>query len=57
MKAIKGWVDPTTADEVPDFTDIKGMAVLETRRIVGELQESVRALIKSHSSGDWNKTD
>ena len=46
MKAIGGDADPETAG-VPDFTDVKGMAILETRRIVGELQESVKALTKS----------
>lgn len=46
MKAAGGGADPETAG-IPDFTDVKGMAILETRRIVGELQESVKALAKT----------
>jgi hypothetical protein len=45
MKVIKGWDDPETG--VPDFTDVKGMAIRQTRHIVGELQEAVKALTKS----------
>ena len=37
--------DPETAG-VPDFTDAKGMAILETRQIVRELQKSIKALTK-----------
>ena len=56
MKAIDDKADPETAG-VPDFTDIKGMAILETRRIVGELLESVEAMIKSPSREDRSKKD
>ena len=44
-KAI-GEVDPETAG-VPDFTDVKGMAILETWRTVGVLLESIEALTKT----------
>src|SRR5208282_2276873 len=43
IKATGGEADPETAG-VPDFT---GMAILETRRIVGELLESVKAVTSS----------
>ena len=48
MKAIGGEADPETAG-VPDFTDEKGMAILQTRNIAVELLERVMALIKSPS--------
>ena len=35
---------------VPDFTDVKGTAILETRNMVGELLQSVKALTKSPRS-------
>ena len=56
MKAIGDEADPDMAG-VPDFTDEKGMAILQTRRIVGELLESVKALTKPPSSGDRNSRD
>ena len=56
MKAIDGEVDPETAG-VPDFTDVKGMAILQTRNIVGELLEYVKALTKSPAPETWNKAD
>ena len=48
MKAMGDEADPDMAG-VPDFTDEKGMAIFQTRRIVGELLESVKALAKSSS--------
>jgi hypothetical protein len=56
MKAIGREADPETAG-VPDFTDVKGMAILETRHIVGELLESIKAMTKSTSPEDGNKRD
>jgi plasmid stability protein len=56
IKAIDDNADPETAG-VPDFTDVKGMAILETRRIVGELLESVKAVIKFPSPDDGSKKD
>ena len=41
---------------LPDFSD-EGTAIHETRRIVGELLEAVKALTKSISSGDQSKKD
>ena len=38
---------------VPDSTDV----ILETWQLVAELLESVKALTKSQSPGDTNKTD
>ena len=55
-KVIGDEADPEMAG-VPDFTDEKGMAILQTRRIVGELLESVKALTKSPSPGDRNSTN
>ena len=48
--------DPETAG-VPDFTDEKGMAILQTRHMMGELLERVKALTKSRSPKDPNKGD
>ena len=56
MKAIGDNADPETA-AVPDFTDVKGMAILETRHMVGELLESVKAITKSTSPEDGDKKD
>jgi hypothetical protein len=50
MKAMGDDADPDMPG-VPDFTDEKGMAIFQTRRIVGELLESVKALAKSSSPG------
>ena len=41
---------------LPDFSD-EGTAIRETRRIVGELLEAVKALTKSISPGDQSKKD
>ena len=41
---------------VPDFSD-EGTAIRETRRIVGELLEAVKALTKSIGPGDQSKKD
>jgi hypothetical protein len=48
MKAIGDEADPEMAG-VPDFTDEKGMAILQTRHMMGELLERVKALTKSPS--------
>ena len=39
---------------VPDFTD-RGMAIYDTRKMVGELLEAVKALAKSIGPGDPSK--
>lgn len=54
MKAIEA--DAETAG-VPDFTDEKGMAILQTRHMMGELLERVKALTKSAGPGDQNNGD
>jgi|SRR5208283_2705190 len=51
IKATGGEADPETAG-VPDFT---GMAILETRRIVGELLESVKAVTSSPGTANRGK--
>jgi len=54
MKAIGGEADPDMAG-VPDFTDKKGMAIFQTRHMMDELLERVKALAKSPSPKDPNK--
>ena len=56
MKTI-GEKAASEAAGIPDFTDIKGMAILETRRMVGELLEAVKAITKSTSPEDGDKKD
>lgn len=56
MKAIGGDADPETGG-VLTFADIEGPAILETRRIVGELLKSVKALTKSPRPSDPNGKD
>jgi Arc-like DNA binding domain len=56
LKAISDEADPTKAG-VPDFTDEQGMAIAQTRRIVGELLESVKALAKSPRTRDRSGKD
>jgi len=54
MKAIGGEADPDMAG-VPDFRDKKGMAIFQTRHMMDELLERVKALAKSPSPKDPNK--
>ncbi len=54
IKAIGGEADPDMAG-VPDFTDKKGMAIFQTRHMMDELLERVKALAKSPSPKDPNK--
>jgi hypothetical protein len=49
-----GEADPEMAG-VPDFTDEKGMAILQTRHIVAELLECVKAMTKPTRPEDGNK--
>jgi hypothetical protein len=54
-KVIGGEVDPEMAG-VPDFTE-EGRAILQTRRMVAELLESVKAMTKPRRPEDGNKKD
>jgi hypothetical protein len=55
-KVTGGEADPEYAG-VPDFTDEKGMAIFETRQMVRELLESVKALTKSPRPEEQSKKD
>jgi hypothetical protein len=53
-KVIGGGADPEMAG-VPEFTDEKGMAILQTRHMVAELLESVKAMTKPKRPEDGSK--
>ena len=56
MKVVDGEADPEMAG-VPDFTDKKGMAILQTHHMVAEVLESVKAMTKPTRHKDRNKKD